>query len=150
MTAYLARRLVEMIPVVILVTAVSFALIFVLPGDPAMLIIGDRSAGSPELYESLRRDLGLDRPYRRGAGRQRLPRFQPQHRQERVVAWLQHSAAPAAKERLGLERNHQVERLADLEADEPPRHHAHDRHGHAIDDKRRADDVRGAYADLTV
>jgi peptide/nickel transport system permease protein len=62
MTAYLARRLVEMVPVVILVTAVSFALIFVLPGDPAMLIIGDRSAGSPELYESLRRDLGLDRP----------------------------------------------------------------------------------------
>jgi peptide/nickel transport system permease protein len=62
MTAYLARRLVEMVPVVIMVTAVSFALIFVLPGDPAMLIIGDRSAGSPELYESLRRDLGLDRP----------------------------------------------------------------------------------------
>jgi peptide/nickel transport system permease protein len=62
MIAYLARRLVEMVPVVILVTAVSFALIFVLPGDPAMLIIGDRSAGSPELYESLRRDLGLDRP----------------------------------------------------------------------------------------
>ena len=27
-----------------------------------MLIIGDRSAGSPELYASLRRDLGLDRP----------------------------------------------------------------------------------------
>lgn len=62
MTAYLGRRLIEMIPVIILVTAVSFALIFVLPGDPAMLIIGDRSAGSPELYESLRRDLGLDRP----------------------------------------------------------------------------------------
>jgi len=62
MTAYLGRRLIEMVPVVILVTAVSFGLIFVLPGDPAMLIIGDRSAGSPELYESLRRDLGLDRP----------------------------------------------------------------------------------------
>ena len=62
MVAYLGRRLIEMVPVVILVTAVSFALIFVLPGDPAMLIIGDRSAGSPELYQSLRRDLGLDRP----------------------------------------------------------------------------------------
>ena len=62
MTAYLGRRLIEMVPVVILVTTVSFALIFVLPGDPAMLIIGDRAAGSPELYESLRRDLGLDRP----------------------------------------------------------------------------------------
>ena len=44
MAAFLGRRLIEMIPVVILVTAVSFALIFVLPGDPAMLIIGDRSA----------------------------------------------------------------------------------------------------------
>ncbi|MFN8521683.1 MAG: ABC transporter permease [Chloroflexota bacterium] len=62
MTAFLGRRLIEMVPVVVLVTAVSFGLIFVLPGDPAMLIIGDRSAGSPELYQSLRRDLGLDRP----------------------------------------------------------------------------------------
>ena len=35
MVAFLSRRLIEMIPVVILVTAVSFALIFVLPGDPA-------------------------------------------------------------------------------------------------------------------
>jgi len=34
----------------------------VLPGDPAMLIIGDRSSGSPELYQSIRNDLGLDRP----------------------------------------------------------------------------------------
>jgi peptide/nickel transport system permease protein len=62
MSAFLGRRLIEMVPVVILVTAVSFGLIFILPGDPAMLIIGDRSAGSPELYQSLRRDLGLDRP----------------------------------------------------------------------------------------
>src|SRR3954454_17383186 len=62
MAAFLGRRLIEMIPVVILVTAVSFALIFVLPGDPAMLIIGDRAAGSPELYQSIRNDLGLDRP----------------------------------------------------------------------------------------
>src|SRR4051794_23972463 len=62
MTAFLGRRLIEMIPVVILVTAVSFGLIFVLPGDPAMLIIGDRSSGSPELYQSLRSELGLDRP----------------------------------------------------------------------------------------
>jgi peptide/nickel transport system permease protein len=62
MTAYLGRRLVQMVPVVLLVTIVSFALIFVLPGDPAMLIIGDRSAGSPELYQSIRSELGLDRP----------------------------------------------------------------------------------------
>lgn len=62
MTAFLGQRLIQMIPVVLMVTAVSFALIFVLPGDPAMLIIGDRSAGSPELYQSIRNDLGLDRP----------------------------------------------------------------------------------------
>jgi len=62
MTAFLGQRLIQMIPVVILVTAVSFSLIFVLPGDPALLIIGDRSAGTPEMYESIRRELGLDRP----------------------------------------------------------------------------------------
>src|SRR5437868_10895388 len=62
MTAYLGQRLIQMVPVVLMVTAVSFALIFVLPGDPAMLIIGDRSAGSPELYQSIRTELGLDRP----------------------------------------------------------------------------------------
>ena len=62
MIAYLAQRLVQIIPVVLLVTAVSFGLIFVLPGDPAMLLIGDRAAGSREMYDSIRRDLGLDRP----------------------------------------------------------------------------------------
>ena len=62
MIAYLVQRLVQIIPVVLLVTAVSFGLIFVLPGDPAMLLIGDRAAGSREMYDSIRRDLGLDRP----------------------------------------------------------------------------------------
>ena len=44
MTAFLGQRLIQMVPVVLMVTAVSFALIFVLPGDPAMLMIGDRSS----------------------------------------------------------------------------------------------------------
>ena len=62
MIAYLAQRLVQIIPVVLLVTALSFGLIFVLPGEPAMLLIDDRAAGSREMYDSIRRDLGLDRP----------------------------------------------------------------------------------------
>jgi len=36
MSAYVIRRLLQMIPVLVLVSVVSFSLIFVLPGDPAL------------------------------------------------------------------------------------------------------------------
>jgi len=62
MTAYVARRLIQMIPVVLLVSLVSFSLIFVLPGDPALAILGEQNARDTRLYAQLRADLGLDRP----------------------------------------------------------------------------------------
>ena len=62
MTAYIARRLVQMVPVVLLVSVVSFSLIYVLPGDPALAIIGEQNARDAQLYAQLRSDLGLDRP----------------------------------------------------------------------------------------
>jgi peptide/nickel transport system permease protein len=61
-TTYIARRLVQMVPVVLLVSVVSFLLIFVLPGDPALAIIGEQNARDAKLYSQLRSDLGLDRP----------------------------------------------------------------------------------------
>jgi len=61
-TQYIAQRLLQMIPVLLLVSIISFALLFLLPGDPARLILGDQQAGNVEAYETVRRELGLDRP----------------------------------------------------------------------------------------
>jgi peptide/nickel transport system permease protein len=61
MREYVLRRLFSMLPVLVLVSFVSFALLYVLPGDPALAIIGE-SAVSQDAYQALRRDLGLDQP----------------------------------------------------------------------------------------
>jgi peptide/nickel transport system permease protein len=62
MRRYLARRVLQMVPVLVLVSIVSFSLMFVLPGDPALAILGDQNARDARLYAQLRADLGLDRP----------------------------------------------------------------------------------------
>jgi len=62
MTNYMVQRLLQMIPVLLLVSIVSFALLFLLPGDPARLILGDQQAGNQEAYQAVRKELGLDRP----------------------------------------------------------------------------------------
>ena len=50
-----------MIPVLIIVSIISFGLLYVLPGDPATAILGE-NAGNQATYEALRHNLGLDRP----------------------------------------------------------------------------------------
>ncbi len=60
MTAYLTRRLLGLIPLLIGVTFLIFLLTRVIPGDPAVAMLGERAA--PNLVERLRRDMGLDRP----------------------------------------------------------------------------------------
>lgn len=62
MTTYLVRRLLQMVPVLVLISFVSFALIFVLPGDPALAILGEQNARDQHLYAQMRSQLGLDRP----------------------------------------------------------------------------------------
>jgi peptide/nickel transport system permease protein len=62
MTTYIGQRFLHMIPVLLLITVVSFALIFVLPGDPALLLLGDQAMIDQKMYDSIRRELGLDRP----------------------------------------------------------------------------------------
>lgn len=53
------KRIVESIPTLILVSLVAFGLIRLLPGDPVLLLLGERG-GSPELVQELRANLGLD------------------------------------------------------------------------------------------
>ncbi len=60
MTAYILRRLVLLIPVMIVVGVVVFALVHLTPGDPAAVILGDRA--TPEDIQRLRDQLGLNDP----------------------------------------------------------------------------------------
>jgi peptide/nickel transport system permease protein len=60
MTTYLLGRLAAMVPVIVIVSLLTFGLIMVLPGDPALMMLGDQT--SPTAYEALRQQLGLDRP----------------------------------------------------------------------------------------
>lgn len=60
MTHYIARRLVLTIPVLFLVSVIVFSLINMIPGDPALVMIGGE-AGT-EAVEALRKQMGLDRP----------------------------------------------------------------------------------------
>ncbi len=60
MRAYLIRRLLLMIPVVLGVTVVVFLIIHLAPGDPVLRLVGERAP--PEVYERVKHAWGLDRP----------------------------------------------------------------------------------------
>lgn len=65
MGQYLARRLLLIIPTMVLLTAIVFALMRVLPGDIAKLLLsGDEGGVNMNQYtlDTLRAKLGLDRP----------------------------------------------------------------------------------------
>ena len=57
---YVIRRLSQALVIVLLVTVFVFALVNVVPGDPAFLILGD--GATPEAVAALREQLGLDEP----------------------------------------------------------------------------------------
>ncbi len=60
MAAYLVRRLLLTIPVLLGVATLVFALIHLVPGDPAQAMLGE--GASQEEVQRLRTSLGLDRP----------------------------------------------------------------------------------------
>jgi peptide/nickel transport system permease protein len=60
-SAYIARRVISMLPVLLIVSMLAFALLYVLPGDPAVAMLGE-NAGNRQTYIALRHDLGLDQP----------------------------------------------------------------------------------------
>jgi peptide/nickel transport system permease protein len=62
MAAYLGRRVLQSAFILVGVTLVTFFLLFVLPADPARQIAG-RGVATPEMVESIRQQLGLDRPF---------------------------------------------------------------------------------------
>src|SRR5262245_57704957 len=60
MSRYLVRRLLAVIPVLLVVITVIFLMIHLIPGDPASVMLGPNA--TPEEVAKLRRSMGLDQP----------------------------------------------------------------------------------------
>ena len=61
MIAYIGRRLIQSALILLGITIITFALLYLLPADPVRQIAG-RSA-TPQTVESIRQQLGLDQPF---------------------------------------------------------------------------------------
>ena len=63
MRRYVATRIIQMIPVLFIISVMIFLLMRVLPNDPIYSMAGeDGEALTPEIRAAMMRDLGLDRP----------------------------------------------------------------------------------------
>ncbi len=60
MTLYILRRLLAAIPTLLAVLTLVFVIVRIVPGDPAVAILGDRA--TPAAVTALREKLGLDKP----------------------------------------------------------------------------------------
>lgn len=61
MSRYICKRLLLMIPVVIMVAVLIFTIMYFTPGDPAIIILGPNA--SLEQLAAKRAELGIDQPY---------------------------------------------------------------------------------------
>src|SRR5512147_2996126 len=61
MLRYVAKKLITLILLLLLVSITVFSVLFVLPGDPAQIILGINA--TPEALATLRADLGLDQSF---------------------------------------------------------------------------------------
>lgn len=60
MFGYVIRRLLQAIPVLILITGIVFTVVYFIPGDPAAVVLG--RAATPDNLVRVRHEMGLDRP----------------------------------------------------------------------------------------
>lgn len=60
MTRLVGLRLLKLVPVLFLVSLATFFLVDLVPGDPAIRLLGDNA--TPEQVEAVRSELGLDEP----------------------------------------------------------------------------------------
>lgn len=60
MTTYIIRRLLMAIPTIFIATVLIWAMVYALPGDPALALLGEEP--NPEAYAAERERLGLDEP----------------------------------------------------------------------------------------
>jgi peptide/nickel transport system permease protein len=60
MTGIIVSRLLSALPILVIVSLITFAMIHLIPGDPAAAIAG--LSATPEQIANIRHDLGLDQP----------------------------------------------------------------------------------------
>ncbi|HBY81906.1 MAG TPA: peptide ABC transporter permease, partial [Cyanobacteria bacterium UBA11148] len=60
MVQYIGKRLINLLPVLLGITLLVFTLLHLIPGDPAVIILGERA--TPEQVAALREQLGLNQP----------------------------------------------------------------------------------------
>jgi peptide/nickel transport system permease protein len=61
MGRYILQRLIQAVPILALVSLISFSIMHLVPGDPATLIGGP--SASPAELQAIRENLGLDQPF---------------------------------------------------------------------------------------
>ena len=57
---YIIKRLIAMLPVLVLVSLIVFTITHLTPGDPALIMLGEEA--TPQALTALRHELGLDQP----------------------------------------------------------------------------------------
>ncbi len=61
MGRYIIRRLIQAVPILLIVSLISFGIMQLVPGDPAIVIGGPNA--SPAELDAIRQNLGLDKPF---------------------------------------------------------------------------------------
>jgi peptide/nickel transport system permease protein len=61
LSGYVVRRIVALVPIVLLVSLIVFAVFQILPGNVADVLAGQEGAGDPVIKAQLRKELGLDK-----------------------------------------------------------------------------------------
>ena len=67
MKGFILRRLALLVPTLTGITVVVFLMIYLVPGDPAQVMLGERA--NAETLAALRQDMGLDQPFHIQLGR---------------------------------------------------------------------------------
>ena len=60
MVKYIIKRLLSLLPILLGITLLVFTFLHLIPGDPAVVLLGERA--TPEQVEALRQQLGLNKP----------------------------------------------------------------------------------------
>jgi len=96
-TGYILKRLLMVIPILLGVATIIFVLMFLVPGDPARLLMGQH--GDERTLENIRREMGLDKPvyiqYIRYIGKLIQGNLGMSYRQKRPVAQIIRERFPA-------------------------------------------------------
>src|SRR5262245_7442923 len=60
--AYVLRRLLQAVPVILAIVVLNFLLLHLAPGDAVQVLAGEAGSATPEYMAQLRQRFGLDRP----------------------------------------------------------------------------------------